>query len=119
MEFTFVFIELFFKIIYLVLPLILALDILIIALGLFVGHREKWRKRDSVYWAFITATTVGYGDIRPTKNLSRALSILIAFIGLMLTGIFVGVTLQSVELTINAHPIDIQEIRDIISESNY
>lgn len=50
---------------------------------------------DSVYYAFITATTVGYGDIHPKKNLSKSLAIIISFVGIILTGIIVALALHS------------------------
>lgn len=37
---------------------------------------------DALWWAFVTATTVGYGDLSPTNVLGR-----IAAVGLMLVGI--------------------------------
>jgi hypothetical protein len=38
---------------------------------------------DIFYWSFVTATTVGYGDLRPVKNASKISAVLIAFLGLM------------------------------------
>ncbi|WP_179583013.1 potassium channel family protein [Tunturiibacter gelidoferens] len=35
------------------------------------------------YWAFVTATTVGYGDFRPTKRRSKLIAILTAVLGLL------------------------------------
>ena len=56
----------------------LSLALLITLLGQTVGFRESWGRFDSLYRAFITATRVGYGDIRPVARLSRVLSVLIA-----------------------------------------
>lgn len=95
MEFTAAFIELFFWSIYLVAPLLGFLTFLIIALGQIVSSIEKWGKFDGLYWSFITATTVGYGDIRPLKKVSKALSVVIALVGLMFTGIMIAVTLKA------------------------
>jgi hypothetical protein len=44
-----------------------------------------------VYYAFITATTVGYGDFHPKRTASKYLAIAIALIGLMSTGTVVAV----------------------------
>jgi len=42
---------------------------------------------DALYWAFITATTVGYGDIAPVTAEGRIISGLLVFIGIGLVGI--------------------------------
>lgn len=103
MEFTVSFIRLFFWSIYLIAPLLVFLSIVIIVLGQIVGRLEKWRKFDGLYWSFITATTVGYGDIRPLKKVSKVLSVLIALVGIMLTGIIIAVTLNTASIAFEKH----------------
>jgi voltage-gated potassium channel len=85
---------------WLTFPLILSLVAAIILLGQTVGAKEGWSRFDSFYWSFITATTVGYGDIRPVKQRSRILAILIAFLGLTLTGILIAVAVQAATLAL-------------------
>ena len=103
MEFTVTFIRLFFWSIYLVLPLLIFLSFTIIILGQLVGRIEKWNMFDGLYWSFITATTVGYGDIRPLKKISKTLSVLIALVGLMFTGIIIAVTLNTASVALEKH----------------
>jgi len=67
--------------------------------GLIVGKRESWEVFDSIYWAFITATTVGYGDIRPLYRLSKALAILIAMQGMAFTGIMVALAINAAQIS--------------------
>ena len=74
------------------------LSAIVVLLGLAVGRLENWPWFDAVYWGFITATTVGYGDIRPLRRLSRVLAILIAFTGVTFTGIFVALAINSATL---------------------
>lgn len=103
MEFTIGFIQLFFWSLYLVAPLLLFLAFIVILLGLLVSKIEKWNKFDALYWALITATTVGYGDIRPVRKLSRILSILIAIVGLMLTGLIIALTINTATISFEKH----------------
>jgi len=98
---TLVFLRHFGLGLWLTFPLILSLSMLIILLGQAVGRREGWSPFESFYWAFITATTVGYGDIRPVTRASRICAILIAFLGLTLTGIVIAVAVQAATLALN------------------
>ncbi len=87
--------------IWLTFPLLLSLAIAITLLGQVVGKKEGWSRFDSFYWSFITATTVGYGDIRPLKSGSRFLALLIAFLGLILTGIIIAVAVHAATLALD------------------
>ena len=73
----------------------------IAVLGLVTGRLERWPRFDAIYWAFITATTVGYGDIRPKDRAGKILSILIAFIGVTFTGIIVAIAINSSTMSFN------------------
>jgi voltage-gated potassium channel len=71
-------------------PLLLSLVLVILLLGHLVGKQEGWSRFDSFYWAFVTATTVGYGDFRPTKKRSKVMAILTAVLGLLTMGIIIA-----------------------------
>ena len=77
------------------LPLLLSLGLGIALLGYVVGRKEGWSGFDSFYWSFVTATTVGYGDLRPFYKESKVIAILIAFLGLMLTGIIIALAVHA------------------------
>ncbi|MBK1873929.1 hypothetical protein FE848_11900 [Marinobacter sp. 1-3A] len=64
MDFSITFFKLFLWGTYFSLPILLSICVSIIALGLFVGRLESWGRFDALYWAFITAFTVGYGGRR-------------------------------------------------------
>jgi len=84
-------------------PLLLSFATAVTILGQVVGKKEGWLPFDTFYWSFITATTVGYGDIRPTKRMSRILAIVIALMGLTLTGILVAVAVHAATIALAAH----------------
>ena len=95
MEFSLMFLKIFAFGIKLALPLLLLFIVIISVLGLMVARRENWSRQDGLYYAFITATTVGYGDFSPVKPLSRFYAIIIAFMGLIFTGIFVALAIHA------------------------
>jgi len=109
MEFTLDFIKFFFFAVYLVLPLFLFLALLAIILGQIVGRIEGWTRFDALYWSLITATTVGYGDIRPLQKRSKLLSVLIALIGIMFTGILVAITIETSSMSFDQH-VDVKAV---------
>ena len=95
MDFTLDYLQLFFMALKLASPLLAFSALLIVLLGMIVGIRESWGRLDSIYWAFITATTVGYGDIRPTTPSSKILSVLISLVGMTFTGILVALAVYA------------------------
>jgi voltage-gated potassium channel len=99
MEFSLGYLGYFFNDLVLAWPLLGFLVLIIIVLGLVVGAIESWPSFDSIYWAFITATTVGYGDICPKLRVSRMLSILIALVGVIFTGILVALAINAATLS--------------------
>jgi voltage-gated potassium channel len=92
---TLIFLKRFGIGLWMTLPLLLSLAVAITLLGQAAGRREGWSRFDSFYWSFVTATTVGYGDMRPLERGSRLLAILIAFLGLVLTGIIVSIAVHA------------------------
>jgi voltage-gated potassium channel len=45
---------------------------------------------DSIWWAIVTSTTVGYGDKYPISRLGRIIGILTMFFGMALVGVITG-----------------------------
>ena len=88
------------------------MSLLITAQGLIVGRIESWTKFDSLYWAFITALTIGYGDIRPLKKRSKIISISLGTLGIMLSGILVAITVEASSGAFKIH-IDPEQIHSI------
>lgn len=120
MAFTLTFLHLFFWSIYLVSPLLLLFGMVIVILGQIVRHLEKWGKFDALYWSFITATTVGYGDFRPLRKASRIISVFIALTGIMFTGLILSVTLRSATIALDTHldPDIVNKMKSRIESQN-
>ena len=89
---------------------------LIIMLGLVVSQLEQWNKFDAIYWAFITASTVGYGDIKPLRKPAKLLSIFIAIVGMVFTGILIAASVNAASLALEKYvdPVEIESIRQRI-----
>ncbi len=115
MDFTLTFIYWFLFGLYLSAPVLLSLVLIVVAIGLLVGRRESWKPGDALYWSFITASTVGYGDIRPRRRLSKFLSIVIAFVGLTFTGIVVAIAVNSLGFTFDKY-VDLNEVKNVIQK---
>jgi len=101
MKFTLDFLEIFGQAVVFVSPLLAFFCLVVLMLGQVVGRIEGWSKFNALYWAFITAFTVGYGDLRPSQKTSKVLSIVIALLGIMFTGIIVAVTVAAATTAFN------------------
>jgi len=76
-------------------PILSGLLILIVALGVIVGWREGWSMQESIYFSFITALTIGYGDHTPTLFLTRMLAILIGIFGVLMTALIAAIAVRA------------------------
>lgn len=74
---------------------------------------DRFSILDSIYFALITATTVGYGDIRPKQKVSKLIAVCIALLGLITTGIIVTVGVLATQEAVDRH-YDREEIREQI-----
>lgn len=95
MRTSILFIKIFFTFLLSFTPIWGSLAITISVLGIFVGHLEGLNWREGLYFGWVTATTVGYGDITPTLSLSRILSIFIGIIGIVSTGLIVSIAVTA------------------------
>ena len=46
---------------------------------------------DAIYWAVVTLTTVGYGDIYPISDIGRFVSMLSSFMGIAIVALPTGI----------------------------
>jgi len=96
MTFLLDFISIYTRGLYHLWPILLALLGIIVSLGVRVGRLEHWSTEDALYFALITATSVGYGDFHPTQRNAKFMAIGIALTGLLLTGLIVSIGLEAV-----------------------
>ncbi len=76
-------------------PILSGLFILIAGLGCVVGWIEGWRVTDSIYFAFVSGLTIGYGDLAPTGRVARLLAIGIGFCGVLVTALLAAVAVKA------------------------
>ena len=66
-----------------------------IALGAVIGLRERWSIQESIYFAFVSGLTIGYGDLVPKTLLTRALAIAIGLCGVLVTALLAAVAVKA------------------------
>jgi hypothetical protein len=76
-------------------PILSVLLVLIVALGLIVGILEGWTMHESIYFAFVSGLTIGYGDLAPKSLLTRALAIAIGVCGVLVTALVAAIAVKA------------------------
>lgn len=65
----------------------LLISIIFVLLGAFgIYFAEGLTIKDSLWWSFVTATTVGYGDILPNTGIGRIIACILMICGIGLIG---------------------------------
>eukprot|EP01060_Flectonema_neradi_P017771 TRINITY_DN2460_c0_g2_i2.p1 TRINITY_DN2460_c0_g2~~TRINITY_DN2460_c0_g2_i2.p1 ORF type:complete len:292 (+),score=49.20 TRINITY_DN2460_c0_g2_i2:709-1584(+) len=57
--------------------------------GWAIGNQEDWSFRHSLWYGFVTLTTIGFGDYAPDTHLGRILAFMFIFVGLGIVAWFV------------------------------
>jgi hypothetical protein len=66
-----------------------------LALGSVIGFLERWSVSETIYFTFVTALTIGYGDLAPKRIASRMIVLVIGFSGILLTGLVAAIGVRS------------------------
>jgi hypothetical protein len=80
-------------------PILSALVLIQLALGVFAGFIENWPLGDSIYFTFVTGLTIGYGDMVPKRLLSRIAAVAIGLDGVVVVGIIAAIAVRALEET--------------------
>ena len=84
-------------------PILSGLLSVMVALGIVIGLLEDWSILDSIYFAFVSGLTIGYGDFAPTQPLARVLAIGIGLTGVLLVGLIVAIGVRALESASKRH----------------
>ena len=76
-------------------PILSALLGIIVALGFVVGLIEGWSMHESLYFAFVSGLTIGYGDLAPKSFVARVLAILIGVCGVLVTALLAAIAVKA------------------------
>jgi hypothetical protein len=76
-------------------PVLSALLGTMVVLGVVIGLIEGWSLQESIYFAFVSGLTIGYGDLAPGTLLTRTLAILIGVCGVLLTALVAAVAVKA------------------------
>ena len=76
-------------------PVLSALLGLVVVLGVAVGLLEGWPVLESIYFAFVSGLTIGYGDLAPKTPFGRVLAILIGICGVLITALVAAVAVKA------------------------
>lgn len=76
--------------------IILLLILSVVSAILFFSLEEGHSLKTSLYWALITMTTVGYGDVPVTSDGGRIISVILACFGILLYGYIAAVIMSIV-----------------------
>lgn len=79
---------------------VLWLQGLIVLGGLAMAFFDKKPVAETMYLAFITSLTIGYGDLTPESVPSKVIAVAIGFLGIIFTGLVVAASLRALELTL-------------------
>ena len=80
-------------------PILWGIILVMVIIGLLIGHIEGWKIGDALYFTFVTGLTIGYGDLIPRHIASRCLAVVIGFSGIVMTGLVAAVSVRALEAT--------------------
>ena len=80
-------------------PVLSGLFVAISGLGAVIGVVEGWGIAQGVYFSFVTGLTIGYGDLAPSRPVTKVLAMAIGLLGLAVTGLVAALAVMAFEAT--------------------
>jgi len=80
--------------------LLVIIALVIVAAALAIARFDRIPLEDAMYMAFITAFTVGFGDLTPRSRGARLACVFLAFLGLILVGVLVSISVHALDIVL-------------------
>jgi len=76
-------------------PILSGILVSMFGLGVLAGLVEGWSLAESIYFAFVSGLTIGYGDLAPATLAGRAMAVLIGLCGVLFTALLAAVAVRA------------------------
>src|SRR4030043_2366272 len=81
---------------------VLIFNLIMIAGGTYIFHWEGLKNSDgsivdSIYAAFVTSLTIGYGDMTPVGMYGKITAVILGIVGMLFIGVIVGASIKALE----------------------
>ena len=73
------------------------LTLVILAGGMLLARFDGLPFGEAIYLAFVTALTVGFGDLTPRSGAARVVTVVLAFFGMLLFGILIATAVHAMD----------------------
>jgi hypothetical protein len=88
--------------------------VVLLAFGtVFFSSMEGWSVVDAFYFSVVTVATVGYGDLTPTTDLTKMVTVVYIFFGLSMITVFAS---NLAKIQIDRLNVTDSELRDRLQE---
>lgn len=95
-----IFVRRFSQKLFFVRGVLLTLLLLMLTFAFITAQVDSIPFADALYLVFITALTVGFGDLTPSSGVTRIICVLAGFVGVIFVGLVVAVSIRALELAV-------------------